>query len=84
VTIVLQRILDAGVTAGVFTPAADGVQALLVTRLLYGADELLHQHQLSQPAVADAITSLILDGIQPHSGQFMPHPTALMPDRRPR
>jgi AcrR family transcriptional regulator len=66
---VLQRILGDGAAAGVFTPAGVGVQALLVTRLLYCAHELLHQHQLSQPAAADAITSLILDGIRPPPAQ---------------
>jgi AcrR family transcriptional regulator len=65
---VLQRILDAGVADGVFAPAGAGVQALLITRLAYCAHELLHQHQLSQPAATEAIAGLILEGIrtQPH------------------
>lgn len=66
---VLQRILDDGVVAGVFTPEAAGVQAFLITRLLYCAHELLHQQRLSQPAAVETITSLILQGIRPHTPQ---------------
>lgn len=62
---VLQRILEAGAADGVFRADAAHVQAVLVTRLLYSAHELLHEHHLSQPAAVTAITDLVLGGIRP-------------------
>lgn len=63
---VLQKILDDGVAAGVFAPTASHLQAVLITRLLYCAHELLHRHRLSQTETVSAISDLIFDGIRPH------------------
>lgn len=68
VPVVLQDILEAGVAAGVFGSGAAGVQAVLVTRLLYCAHELLHEHGLSQAAAVDVINGAVLDGIRRHTG----------------
>jgi AcrR family transcriptional regulator len=82
---VLQKIIDDGVTTGVFTPAAAGVQATLITRLLYTAHELLHQQHLSQADAATAITDLILDGIHPRESAPPRPRTATGPRvRRPK
>lgn len=62
---VLQDILDQGVQAGVFRPGPRAAQAILISRLLYSAHELLQQHHLSQAETTAAITDLILDGIRP-------------------
>lgn len=63
---VLEEILDRGVEAGVFRSADRAARATLISRLLYGAHELLHQHGLSSDDTAVAITDLMLDGIRSH------------------
>jgi hypothetical protein len=48
---------------GVFRTAPIVVQAALIGRALYGADELLHRLGLPEDAVAEAITAFVLEGI---------------------
>lgn len=60
----LVNILREGIDAGVFTATVDAdVLAMLITRLLYCAHELLVVRPMSEPEVRDILLSLILDGI---------------------
>ena len=60
---VLDEILERGMREGVFRDAPVAVQATLIGRLLYSADELLHAQGLSEAEAVDAITALVFDGI---------------------
>jgi len=61
---VLDGILEQGVREGVFRAAPVEVQALLVSRLLYCADELLHRQRLSEDETVDAIAGMVFDGVR--------------------
>src|SRR5690606_26011750 len=61
----LDGIIETGVQAGVFRPAVGDAQAILISRLLYCAHELIHRQHLSQDDTVSAITHLIFDGIRP-------------------
>ncbi|WP_308491519.1 TetR/AcrR family transcriptional regulator [Microbacterium terrisoli] len=60
---VLDDILRRGMREGVFRTAPIVVQAALIGRALYGADDLLHRLGLPEDAVAEAITAFVLEGI---------------------
>lgn len=61
---VLQDILDRGTRTGVFRPEHQAPRITLISRLLYSAHELMHQHGLSQADTTAAITDLVLDGVR--------------------
>lgn len=60
---VLDDILARGMEQGVFLSAPVPVQAILIGRLLYSAEELLHRQGLSTEETATAITTLVFEGI---------------------
>jgi len=60
---VLAEILDDGSADGVFRPAGPA-RAILISRLLYSAHDLIDQHGLSSDDTVTAIVDLVLDGIR--------------------
>ena len=73
---VLDGIIESGVQAGVFRSASGEAQAILISRLLYCAHELVHRQHLSQDDTVSAITHLVFDGIRPRD------PAPVVGDRR--
>lgn len=60
---VLATLLAEGEEAGAFRPAPHEARAMLISRLLYSAQELLFTHGLSDDEATAAITDLVLGGI---------------------